>query len=165
MAPAIHRLEQADTPTLAAFAEACFREAYAGHFAAAHLDALCAAAFALSVMERLVLDGVWVARDWQGYAALGQLPCPLPSLAAPSIELARLYVPRCGQGKGIADSLMGRFLAEAEARGGRSVWLQAFRDNPRALAFYRRWGFTDFGPFDLLWEGISLPHRLLGRNL
>ena len=161
----IHRLAAADAPVLASFAETCFREAFGAHFGSTAMDALCAVACTNPVMEKLIQDGVWVAGDWQGYLALGEVPCPIPELTGPTLELARLYVRELWQGKGIADRLMERFLVEVAERQGRSVWLQAFAGNPRALAFYRRWGFADFGPYNLICEGIVLPHRLLGRNL
>lgn len=162
---AVRRLDPGDVPALASFAEACFREAYGGHFAAADLERLCAAAFGFPVMERLVRDGTWVAGDWQGYVALGQIPSPIAGLAEPTLELARLYVAQAWQGRGVADRLMARFLQEARERGARSIWLQAFAGSPRALAFYRRWGFEDHGPYVLAVEGLVLPHRMLGRNL
>ncbi|HWQ10081.1 MAG TPA: GNAT family N-acetyltransferase [Holophaga sp.] len=161
----VRRVAPDEVPALAAFGAACFREAYGGHFAAADLARLCAAAFSLPVMERLVRDGTWVAGDWQGYVALGQVACPIPGLAEPTLELARLYVAGTWQGRGVADRLMARFIQEARARGGRSVWLQAFAGSPRALAFYRRWGFEDHGPYVLAVEGLVLPHRMLGMNL
>jgi GNAT superfamily N-acetyltransferase len=165
MATTIRRLVPAEAPALAAFGEACFREAFGTHFDAAAMHALCGAAFALPVLERLIGNGAWVAGDWQGYLALGEVPCPIPGLESPTVELARLYVPGVWQGTGIADRLMERFLSEIADRRGRSLWLQAYAGNPRALAFYRRWRCLDYGPYPLLCEGLVLPHRLLGRNL
>jgi len=161
----IRRLAENDAQALATFGAACFREAFEAHFPAPELQLLCEAAFALPVMTQLIADGAWVAGDWQGYAARGSLPCPVAGLASPAVELARLYVPQRWQGQGISDGLLERFLAEAAEGGGRSVWLEAYRGNPRALAFYRRWGFRDCGPFDLICEGITLPHLLMGREL
>jgi diamine N-acetyltransferase len=161
----IRRLTLPEAPILASFAEACFREAFSAHFDSDSLNAVCAVAFTLPVMEKLVLDGVWVAGDWQGYLALGEVSCPIPQLESPAAELARLYVPADWQGKGIADQLLDRFLDEVTARRARSVWLQAYAGNPRALSFYRRRGFTDFGSYQLVCEGVVLPHRLLGRAL
>jgi hypothetical protein len=46
-----------------------------------------------------------------------------------------------------------------------SCFREAYEGSPRARAFHRRWGFTDFGPYSLVCEGIVLPHRALGRNL
>lgn len=165
MDPPIRRLAAAEAPALAALGEACFREAYGEHFSPVDMDTLCAAVFAPPVMDRLLAAGVWVAGDWQGYIALGETPCPIPGLASPTVELARLYVRRCWQGKGVADRLMERFLEEVTRLGSRGVWLQAFAGNPRALAFYRRWGFRDLGACAVVCEGIALPHRTMGRDL
>ena len=162
MATTIRCLLPAEAPALASFAEACFREAFSAHFDVVALNTICAAAFSLPVMAKLILDGTWLAGDWQGYIALGEVPCPIPDLESPTLELARLYVPRCWQGQGIADRLMERFLKEVAARHARSLWLQAYAGSPRALAFYRRWGFTDYGSCQLTCEGVLLPHRLLG---
>jgi GNAT superfamily N-acetyltransferase len=161
----IRQLLASDVPALAAFAESCFREAFGEQLGPEALERICAVAFTQAVLERLVLDGVWLAGDWQGYIALGAVPCPVPELAGPTLELARLYVPQGWQGQGIANRLLERFLIEARQRGARSLWLQAYEGSSRALAFYRRWGFTDFGPYPLVCEGIVLPHRALGRNL
>ena len=161
----IRRLLVEETPILASFAESCFREAFGADFQPAAMDALCTAVFAYPVMAELILNGVWLAGDWQGYIALGELPCPIPALAGPTVELARLYVPWLWQGKGIADQLMQQVMGEVADRHCQSIWLQAYEGNPRALAFYRRWGFTDFGPHHLVCQGIALPHRLMGRNL
>jgi len=165
MAFPVRRLELSETPALAAFAEACFREAFLPHFGAGALEVLCPLVFATNVMEQLIRNGAWVAGDWQGYVALGTTPCPVPELPSPVVELARLYVPLPWQGQGVANALMETSLAEARQRGGRSAWLQAYAGNPRALAFYRRWGFRDFGPFTVACQGLELPHRALGRDL
>lgn len=157
-----------EAPLLAAFAEGCFREAFGGAFPPGEMDRLCGRVFESSIVERLIAQGVWVAQadgDWSGYAAMGDTPCPIDALAAPTAELARLYVRRDHHGDGTANRLIERFLEEAQLRGHRSAWLQAFEGSPRALSFYRRWGFVDFGPYVVTCEGIALPHRALGRDL
>jgi ribosomal protein S18 acetylase RimI-like enzyme len=40
---------------------------------------------------------------------------------------------------------MQRCLEAAAERGHRSVWLGVWEHNPRAIAFYERWGFVDVG--------------------
>jgi GNAT superfamily N-acetyltransferase len=154
-----------DAASLSSFAEACFREAYTGDFVPASLEALCRVAFTETVIAGLIRNGAWVAGDWQGYVARGETPCPISGLAKPIGELARLYVPRRWQGTGVADRLMAIFLSDAEDRGDRSLWLQAHANSPRALAFYRRWGFDDYGFLAITCEGVLLPHRALGRRL
>lgn len=168
MSPVIRPVCLPEAPNLAAFAEGCFREAFGDALPAEALDRLCARVFEVSVMEGLVAQGVWLAEEgpvWAGYVALGNTPSPLRGLTEPCAELARLYVPRSHQGSGIADLLMDRFLEEVRRSGACSAWLQASADSPRALAFYRRRGFVDFGAYLVTCEGIALPHRALGRNL
>jgi ribosomal protein S18 acetylase RimI-like enzyme len=36
-------------------------------------------------------------------------------------------------------------LAEAEKRGHDSLWLGVWEHNPKAQAFYRKWGFVEVG--------------------
>jgi len=36
-------------------------------------------------------------------------------------------------------------LDEAKSTGSRSIWLGVWEHNPRALAFYKRWGFEIVG--------------------
>ena len=165
MDPTIRRLDAAEASALAAFGEACFREAFREHFAPEAMDALCVQVFALPVMEGLIRTGAWLAGDWQGYVALGETPCPFGGLAPPTAEVARLYVLRRWQRTGTADRLMARAAEEARERKHRSLWLQAFGGNPRALAFYRRWGFRDYGPCGVACAGLLLPHRMMGRDL
>lgn len=168
MSIAVRPVSPSEAPTLATFAEACFREAFGNAFPAEALDRLCGRVFEVPVMETLIAQGVWLAEAgsaWAGYVALGSTPCPLGGLTEPNAELARLYVPLGHQGTGVADALMDRFLEELRMRDVRSVWLQASADSPRALAFYRRRGFEDFGAYLVTCEGVALPHRALGRNL
>ena len=40
---------------------------------------------------------------------------------------------------------MRAVLAEAEAAGTATVWLGVWERNPRAIAFYHKWGFVDVG--------------------
>lgn len=168
MNPSLRQATLAEAGELALFAETCFREAFGQDFTPKTLDRLCGQAFARSLIEELIGQGTWLAvgsEGWRGYIALGRIPCPLPNMIGPTMELARLYVSSRWQGHGVADALMTTFLAEVRRRGANSVWLQAYEGNPRALAFYRRWGFTDFGPFEVACDGLILPHRALGQNL
>lgn len=168
MIQGIRPLLPIEAPVLATFAEDCFREAFGGAFPPGAMDRLCGCVFEVRIMERLIERGAWVALadgDWSGYVALGDTPCPIDGLPEPTAELARLYVRRDHHGDGTADRLMERFLEEARLRGCRSVWLQAYEGSPRALSFYRRWSFVDFGPYIVTCEGVALPHRALGRDL
>lgn len=161
----IRRVTAAEAKELGMFAEACFREAFGYLFPEQALDLVCAKAFATPLMEALALDGAWIAEGeggWRGYAAMASRPCPAEGLPGPHLELNRLYVAEPWLGRGISDALMAAFLDEARRRRCRGVWLEAFEGNPRALRFYRRWGFHDLGGSLKDREGIHLPHRILG---
>jgi len=59
-----------------------------------------------------------------------------------ALELKRLY------GIGVGAALMNRCLEYALWLGRRSVWLGVWEHNPRAIAFYKRFGFVDVGSHD-----------------
>lgn len=82
-----------------------------------------------------------------GFAKLGpidfDLPAGQPALRA--TELHQLYLAETAKGTGIADALMRWTIAEARASGNAILYLSVFTENPRAQAFYRRYGFVDVG--------------------
>jgi diamine N-acetyltransferase len=61
------------------------------------------------------------------------------------VELVRFYVLEEWKGKGVAHKLMEACLADAQAGGFDTIWLSAWKKNPRALAFYQKWGFVEVG--------------------
>jgi len=61
------------------------------------------------------------------------------------IELCRLYSKQEFLGKGVGKSLMERCLEEAQKRGCDIMWLGVWEFNPRAQAFYRKYGFCEVG--------------------
>jgi GNAT superfamily N-acetyltransferase len=70
---------------------------------------------------------------------------------ATAIELRRFYVDSPAHGTGVAQLLMAAVFDAARDAGARHVWLGVWERNPRAIAFYRKCGFTDVGsqPFVL----------------
>jgi ribosomal protein S18 acetylase RimI-like enzyme len=61
------------------------------------------------------------------------------------LEIVRLYVDAGWHGQGVAQMLVAASEAEARARGADVVWLSAWQQAARPLAFYRRSGFTTVG--------------------
>jgi ribosomal protein S18 acetylase RimI-like enzyme len=66
-------------------------------------------------------------------------------------EIQRLYVSSEWHGQGIAQQLMEAALGMMQARGCDAAWLGVWEENPRAIAFYRKYGFAEVGelPFAL----------------
>ncbi|MGI8639251.1 MAG: GNAT family N-acetyltransferase [Pyrinomonadaceae bacterium] len=61
------------------------------------------------------------------------------------MELCRLYSKQEFLGKGVGKSLMERCLEEAQKRGCDIMWLGVWEFNPRAQAFYQKYGFCEVG--------------------
>lgn len=80
-----------------------------------------------------------------GYAQL-VAGAPPPAIAGPApMELKRFYVMRAWHGRGVAQLLMNSALDEARARGAITLWLGVWERNPRAIAFYTKYGFRRAG--------------------
>ena len=90
----------------------------------------------------------WIAEADDSLIAFLQLrlaaPCPAGP-AAPGVEIQRLYVDAAWHGRGIAHELMALAIARATATAATTLWLGVWEENPRAQAFYRKWGFAVVG--------------------
>ncbi len=61
------------------------------------------------------------------------------------IEIVRMYACKEWIGHGVGATLLEACLNEAEKRGCDTIWLDVWEHNPRARAFYRKWGFVEVG--------------------
>lgn len=61
------------------------------------------------------------------------------------LEIRRIYAANEYIGKGVGKVLMKTSLREARERGCDCVWLGVWEKNPRAIAFYKKWGFREVG--------------------
>jgi len=64
------------------------------------------------------------------------------------VEIYRFYVDHSAHGTGLAHTLMSTAFAQARAWDGDVVWLGVWEHNPRAMKFYRKFGFADVGSVD-----------------
>lgn len=62
-----------------------------------------------------------------------------------SLEIERIYVLQEYQGKQVGFSLYQQALAIAIERKSPYIWLGVWEKNPRAMRFYRKQGFVEFG--------------------
>jgi diamine N-acetyltransferase len=150
----IARPGDSDAAALSAFAEAAFIATF-GHIYAPDDLALFLADW--NTPTRLVAqfaDPAWAialvcseAGKIAGFAKIGPIDFDLPPghSADNAIELHQLYLTESAKGTGIADALMRWAIDEARVRGSAILYLSVFTENPRAQAFYRRYGFVDVG--------------------
>jgi len=81
----------------------------------------------------------------RGYARILAGPAPEGVPAERPLELVRIYVDAAAQGLGVGAALMRACLEAGSAGGHDRVWLGVWERNPRAIAFYERWGFETVG--------------------
>ena len=67
-----------------------------------------------------------------------------------SIEIARIYSVNSYLGTGVGDQLMRQCVFIAKELKKEIIWLGVWEKNPRAIAFYTKWGFEKFGDQDFL---------------
>lgn len=100
-----------------------------------------------------------------GYAKLreGQNPAELNEEAG--IEIERIYALQDYIGKNVGKALMQSCFDIARQRGYKVVWLGVWEHNPRAIAFYEKWGFEKFGSHAFLLGNDLQTDLLMKKNL
>ena len=81
------------------------------------------------------------------------------------IELARLYSKQEFLGKGIGAKLMDECFREAKDLDRDAMWLGVWEFNPRAQAFYRKYGFYEVGKHIFQLGSDAQTDVLMQRNL
>ena len=100
-----------------------------------------------------------------GYAHLVAGPAPAVVQGPAPLELKRLYVGRAWHGQGVAQALMDAALDAARAHGARTLWLGVWERNPRAVAFYGKYGFARVGEHTFVLGDDAQTDWLLARRL
>lgn len=62
-----------------------------------------------------------------------------------AIEIARIYALQTSIGKGVGSALMQRCIDIARQRNAKVIWLGVWEKNYKAISFYTKWGFEQFG--------------------
>ena len=151
----IRHAAAADNELLAAIGARAFADTFGPDNTPEDMAAYLAAAFSPAKQAAELADprGLFLIAEaggqTAGFAHLHQGP---PPAAAPgvspgqrSLEIVRIYALSGFIGRGVGAALMAACLAAAEQRGCDYVWLGVWERNPRARAFYARWGFVETG--------------------
>jgi ribosomal protein S18 acetylase RimI-like enzyme len=160
MAIVIRDATPADAAALAALARRTFLEQFAADNDPRDVAAYVAVTYGEALQRseiadpaarvRLAFDGEVMAA--YAYLCRGALPHPDAAVAwgaagAPTapVKLARFYVDRPWQGRGLAADLLSDAVTVARGWGGDRLWLTVWEHNPRAIRFYEKHGFTVAG--------------------
>ncbi len=166
----------ADAPRLSQLAASTFRETFEGQNSPEDMTRYLAEAFTPNRQAAEISDpsgAVLLAerRDTSGdaelvgYVHLVSGPAPAAVQGPAPLELKRLYVARAWHGHGVAPALMDAALDAARARGAQTLWLGVWERNPRAVAFYRKYGFTRVGEHTFVLGADAQTDWLLARPL
>lgn len=147
-----------DAELLANLAEALFRETFSRHNDPVQMDRYCSSHYAGRIQrEELERPGtqVWLVED--GAQAVGYAQTRIhPS----HLELQRFYLRATQHGRGVAQRLMEHVIAQAAQAGAKTIRLSVWKENARAIAFYRKYGYRIVGeqPFmlgtELQWDYV-----------
>jgi ribosomal protein S18 acetylase RimI-like enzyme len=146
----IRRAVTDDALGLSVLAESTFRDAFANSNTASNMHQHCAASYGEPLQLAEIRDSsreTWVAESDGRLAAFVQLGLDtvLPTSSERAVEIQRFYVDASHHGTGLAHQLMAHVVARAKAVGRAALWLGVWEQNPRAMAFYRKWGFDVVG--------------------
>lgn len=80
-----------------------------------------------------------------GYTRVREGASPVTKKDERSLEIVRIYSKLEWIGHGVGSTLMSTCIEEGAKRGFDSIWLDVWAYNPRAIGFYRKWGFVEVG--------------------
>ena len=84
--------------------------------------------------------------EWAGHAQLKSARnVPEGVTMLPAVELSRFYVDVAFHGRSVAQAMMERVKAKARELGARSIFLSVWQEQPQAIRFYTKEGFTIAG--------------------
>jgi ribosomal protein S18 acetylase RimI-like enzyme len=149
--PALRLALPGDAPSLAILAERTFRDAFGARNSPENMDLHCSRNFAPDIQLREIGNRGMVttladnAGTLVGFSQL-KIPSASPAVAAAKpAELHRIYVVAEWRGRGAGQKLMKRALLDAARAGCDRLWLGVWEHNPKAMAFYRKYGFEVVG--------------------
>ena len=85
-----------------------------------------------------------------GYVKLRESRHPKTLASNNALEIARLYAMRQMIGKGVGRFLMQTSLEIAQKQKKDTIWLGVWKENHRAIDFYKKWGFEIFDECDFI---------------
>lgn len=149
--PTLRPALPSDAAPLAELAERTFRATFEAMNTPEDMALHCATHYSEAIQAAEILDPAVTTllseQDGQliGYAQLRWDPAPPCVVAERPAEVQRLYVDAAWHGQGVAQDLLGHALHLAAEGGADQIWLGVWERNPRAIAFYRKFGFVAVG--------------------
>jgi ribosomal protein S18 acetylase RimI-like enzyme len=147
----IRRATVADAELIADLSRTTFYDAFAKDNTKENMDHFMNTVFTREALMQQVLnnDGIFLlafdADDAVGYVRMREKNEEQIMEGTNAIEIARIYAVQQAVGKGVGPALMQACIDLAKELKKPVIWLGVWEKNPRAIAFYQKWGFEKFG--------------------
>lgn len=135
-----------------------FTEAYAAYNTPADMDYYLNHFFCLEEWNKEYNDpnvtffvAVNDANEFCGYMKLNRKGGPDCTTQKPSLTISSIYVLKTFYGKGLANELMSAAIETAKQEGYNSIVLAVWKENARAIAYYKKTGFLEVGETTFDW--------------
>ena len=134
-----------DATDLAKLADVTFRDTFSEQNTRENMDAHCLSSYGQEIQCQEIASPEYVTLVAEvdsklvAYAQLRWSEAPSCVSANCPGEIQRLYVDKNFHGKGIAHNLMNECLKVFEERNTDIAWLGVWEENPRAIAFYKKY--------------------------
>jgi diamine N-acetyltransferase len=126
--------------------------------------------FSPSNIERLIIEkplrlvGAYIDQNPIAMAEINYTGhCRLRNIAAP--ELSKLYVLDRFHGTGVAQKILGDVESAVKAEGHTEIWLEVWKENPRAISFYKKHNFEIIGEVDFPMEENTYQNYVMNKAL
>jgi ribosomal protein S18 acetylase RimI-like enzyme len=149
--PNIRRARRGDAAQLSALAEETFRETFAAVNTPEDMDLHCRTSYSAAIQAEEIAAPNRVTLLCEhggrllGFAQVRWDRAPSCVVADAPGEIQRLYVISEFHAKGVAHDLMNACMDEMTGQRSDVVWLGVWERNPKAIAFYRKFGFHELG--------------------
>ena len=140
-----------DAASLAALQERTFRATFGADNNADDMDQHCRNHYGTAIQSAEICDPTLttlVCDDMGtlvGFVQLRQAAVPNQPVQYSAMEIQRIYLDAAWHGRGLAQRLMENALEHARKHGALRLWLGVWERNPRAIGFYKKFGFAECG--------------------
>jgi ribosomal protein S18 acetylase RimI-like enzyme len=87
---------------------------------------------------------------WVGYAKIEMNASPVDHPMVKSLALHRIYIKKSFQSQNAGSGLISEVELIAKENGLNSIWLGVWNQNHRAIKFYHKHGFKEFGTYKFI---------------
>ncbi len=148
----VRRAGVEDAKVLAEFGARLFEETFGAANDPEDMRLYLAGAFSPTLQTAELVDpnkAVWFAKDEHdvlvGYTVMRRGSRGPGVVGEQTAEVQRIYADGRWHGRGVGRRLMDQCIEQARAWRADVLWLAVWEENPRAIAFYERSGFTNVG--------------------